>query len=307
MKKRKKVILLAGPTASGKSKLAIKLARYYKGEIINADSMQVYKEFSVLSSRPSKSDTKKIKHHLYGIFSVKKYFSTGEWLILAKKKIKQCIKSNKTPILVGGTGLYFNAITKGISKIPNIDSNLRNNIRNLHNKIGQKNFYEKLISIDPISKNMISATDTQRTLRAYEVKMFTNKSIYEWISNTKSDFLDFDIRKIFINIPKDKLLKNIFERTKLMFEKKCIQEVKDFLKLRIDKSLSANKIIGVREIEGYLTGSMSMDTVFDIVNIRTRQYAKRQNTWSRGHMKTWKKLYSKDFPVLARKALKEIS
>tara|TARA_B100000131_G_scaffold284128_1_gene292499 strand:+ start:2579 stop:3502 length:924 start_codon:yes stop_codon:yes gene_type:complete len=307
MKKRKKVILLAGPTASGKSKLAIKLARYYKGEIINADSMQVYKEFSVLSSRPSKSDTKKIKHHLYGIFSVKKYFSTGEWLILAKKKIKQCIKSNKTPILVGGTGLYFNAITKGISKIPNIDSNLRNNIRNLHNKIGQKNFYEKLISIDPISKNMISATDTQRTLRAYEVKIFTNKSIYEWISNTKSDFLDFDIRKIFINIPKDKLLKNIFERTKLMFEKKCIQEVKDFLKLRIDKSLSANKIIGVREIEEYLQGSMSMDEVIDVVNIRTRQYAKRQFTWARGHMKSWKMIYSSNSNDLLKKAINKIS
>ena len=307
MKKRKKVILLAGPTASGKSKLAIKLARYYKGEIINADSMQVYKEFSVLSSRPSKSDTKKIKHHLYGIFSVKKYFSTGEWLILAKKKIKQCIKSNKTPILVGGTGLYFNAITKGISKIPNIDSNLRNNIRNLHNKIGQKNFYEKLISIDPISKNMISATDTQRTLRAYEVKMFTNKSIYEWISNTKSDFLDFDIRKIFINIPKEKLLKNIFERTKLMFEKKCIQEVKDFLKLRIDKSLSANKIIGVREIEEYLQGSMSMDEVIDVVNIRTRQYAKRQFTWARGHMKSWKMIYSSNSNDLLKKAINKIS
>ncbi len=307
MKKRKKVILLAGPTASGKSKLAIKLARYYKGEIINADSMQVYKEFSVLSSRPSKSDTKKIKHHLYGVFSVKKYFSTGEWLILAKKKIKQCIKSNKTPILVGGTGLYFNAITKGISKIPNIDSNLRNNIRNLHNKIGQKNFYEKLISIDPISKNMISATDTQRTLRAYEVKMFTNKSIYEWISNTKSDFLDFDIRKIFINIPKEKLLKNIFERTKLMFEKKCIQEVKDFLKLRIDKSLSANKIIGVREIEEYLQGSMSMDEVIDVVNIRTRQYAKRQFTWARGHMKSWKMIYSSNSNDLLKKAINKIS
>ena len=125
--------------------------------------------------------------------------------------------------MVGGTGLYFNTITKGISKIPQIDIKLRSNIRKLHNKIGQKNFYEKLISIDPMSKNMISATDTQRTLRAYEVKMFTNKSICEWISNTKSDFLDFDMRKIFINIPKEKLLKNIFKRTKLMFKKKCIQ------------------------------------------------------------------------------------
>ena len=269
--------------------------------------MQVYKEFSVLSSRPSKLDIQKVKHHLYGILSVKKHFSTGEWLILAKKKIKECIKKKKVPILVGGTGLYFNAITKGISKIPQIDSKLRTNIRNLHKKIGQKRFYEKLVSIDPISKRMISATDTQRTLRAYEVRMFTKKSIYEWASNTKSDFLDFDIRKIFIDIPKYDLLRNIYLRTKSMFKKRCIEEVRNFLKLEIDKSLSANKIIGVREIEGYLTGSMSMDTVFDIVNIRTRQYAKRQNTWSRGHMTTWKKLYSKDSSVLIRKVLKEIS
>ena len=307
MNKRKKVILLAGPTASGKSKLAIKLAKYYKGEIINADSMQIYKEFSVLSSRPSKSDAKKVKHHLYGIFSVKKYFSTGEWLILAKKKINQCIKNNKTPILVGGTGLYFKAITKGISKIPQIDSKLRNNIRNLHNKLGQKNFYAKLISIDPMSKNMISSTDTQRTLRAYEVKMYTNKSIYEWNFSTKSDFLDFDIRKIFIDVPKYDLLKNIYLRTKSMFKKGCIEEVKNFLKLGIDNSLSANKIIGVREIEEYLDGSKSLEEVIDIVNIRTRQYAKRQFTWARGHMKSWEMIYSSNSNNLLKKAINKIS
>ena len=307
MEQKKQVILLAGPTASGKSRLAVKLAQHLNGEIINADSMQIYKEFSVLSSRPSKSDIKKVKHHLYGIFSVKKYFSTGEWLVLAKKKINQCIKKNKIPILVGGTGLYFNAITKGISKIPQIDSKLRNNIRNLHNKIGQKNFYEKLISIDPISKNMISPTDTQRTLRAYEVKMFTNKSIYKWISNTKSDFLDFDIRKIFIDVPKYDLLRNIHLRTKLMFKKGCIEEVRNFLKLAIDKSLSANKIIGIREIEEYLDGSISMEEVIDIVNIRTRQYAKRQFTWARGHMKSWKMIYSSDLNDLFKKAINKIS
>jgi len=307
MKRSKKVILLAGPTASGKSKLAIKLAKHFKGEIINADSMQIYKEFSILSSRPSKHDIKKAKHHLYGIFSVKKYFSTGEWLVLAKKKINQCIKKNKIPILVGGTGLYFNAITKGISKIPQIESKLRNNIRDLHNKIGQKNFYEKLISIDPISKKMISPTDTQRTLRAYEVKMFTNKSIYQWISNTKSDFLDFDIRKIFIDVPKNDLLRKIYLRTQSMFKRGCIEEVRNFLKLGIDKSLSANKIIGVREIEEYLDGSMSLEQVIDIVNIRTRQYAKRQFTWSRGHMKSWKMIYASDLNVLLKKAINKIS
>tara|TARA_B100000427_G_scaffold199956_1_gene166234 strand:- start:71 stop:994 length:924 start_codon:yes stop_codon:yes gene_type:complete len=307
MEQEKKVVLLAGPTASGKSKLALKLAQNLNGEIINADSMQIYKEFSVLSSRPSKSDIKKVKHHLYGIFSVKKFFSTGEWLVLAKKKINQCIKKKKLPILVGGTGLYFNAITKGISKIPHINSKLRNNIRNLHNEIGQKNFYEKLILIDPISKNMISPTDTQRTLRAYEVKIFTNKSIYKWISNTKSDFLDFDIRKIFIDVPKHDLLRNIYLRTKLMFKKGCVEEVRNFLKLGIDKSLSSNKIIGVREIEEYLDGSISMEEVFDIVNIRTRQYAKRQFTWARGHMKSWNMIYSSDSNNLFKKAINKIS
>ena len=306
MEHEKKVVLLAGPTASGKSKLAMKLAQNLNGEIINADSMQIYKEFSVLSSRPSKSDIKKVKHHLYGIFSVKKFFSTGEWLVLAKKKINQCIKKKKMPILVGGTGLYFNAITKGISKIPHINSKLRNNIRNLHNEIGQKNFYEKLILIDPISKNMISPTDTQRTMRAYEVKVFTNKSIYKWISNTKSDFLDFDIRKIFIDVPKNPLLRNIYLRTKLMFKKGCVEEVRNFLKLGIDKSLSANKIIGVREIEEYLDGSISMEEVFDIVNIRTRQYAKRQFTWARGHMKSWKMVYSSDLNDLFKKSINKI-
>ena len=304
---QKKIILIAGPTASGKSKLALSLSKKINGEIINADSMQVYKEFSVLSSRPSKSDLKKIKHHLYGILSVKKYFSTGEWLFLTKEKINQCIKRKKIPILVGGTGLYFNAITKGISKIPAVDNKLRANIRDLHREIGQKKFYQKLVLIDPMSNSRVSPTDTQRTMRAYEVKISTKRSLYDWASNTKSDFLDFDIRKIFIDIPRERLLKNISKRTDLMFKKNCIKEVKNFLKIKIDKSLSANKIIGVREIEEYLRGLKSLEEAADLINIRTRQYAKRQITWSRGHMKTWKKLYSKDLSVLARKIIKEIS
>ena len=303
----KKIILISGPTASGKSKLALNIAKKIKGEIINADSMQVYKEFSVLSSRPSKSDTKRVKHYLYGFLSVKKHFSTGEWLKLAKKKISNCIKKKKIPILVGGTGLYFNAITKGISKIPKINKKHRNEVRSLHKKIGQKKFYEELIYFDPKSKGKISPTDTQRAIRAYEVKKFTNKSIYDWASNTHSDFLDFDIRKIFINTPREELLENIKKRTNTMFENKCIEEVKNFLKIKIDKSLSANKIIGVREISDYLRNSITTKEVINLINIRTRQYAKRQNTWSRGHMITWKKLYSKDFLVLTRKVLKEIS
>ena len=182
---KKKIILLAGPTASGKTKIAIKLAKRINGEIINADSMQVYKDFKILSSRPSKNELRLARHHLYGFQSSGAVFSTGKWLKLAADKINQIIKRNKVPILVGGTGLYFKAITDGISKIPNIKFSDRDRIRNLHRKLGQKKFYKKLIELDPISKNKIPSTDTQRTLRAYEVKKFTNKSIYEWAKKSK--------------------------------------------------------------------------------------------------------------------------
>ena len=303
----KKIILLAGPTASGKSKLAISLARKLNGEIINADSMQVFKEFKILSSRPSSSDTQKIKHHLYGVISVKRYFSAGDWLKQAKKKINFCLKKKKIPIVVGGTGLYFNTITKGISKIPNIDLKTRNKVRNLYKKIGFKKFYDLLLKLDPKIKGRILPTDSQRAQRAYEVKFKTKKSLFDWFDNTKSDFLDFEIKKIFIDIPRDELLKKISHRTELMIKKKCINEVREFNKLKIKKSLSANKLIGVQEINDFLKGSISLEQCKDLINIKTRQYAKRQNTWARGHMKNWNKLYSKNFSILLKKSLKVVS
>ena len=303
----KKIILIAGPTASGKSKLAIEIAKKIKGEIINADSMQVYKEFSILSSRPSNLDLKKVKHHLYGFQPVKKHFSTGAWLKLVKKKITQCLKSKKVPILVGGTGLYFESITKGMSKIPNIDFKTRDKIRELQKKIGQKKFYEKLLKLDPLIKNKIEPHDTQRSLRAYEVKKFTKKSIFEWFKLTKSEFKQFQIFKIFIDTPRKKLLKNILNRADQMFKNNCVEEVKFFLNLNIDSTLSSNKIIGIREIKDYLSGVSNLQQTKELVNIKTRQYAKKQITWARGHMSDWNKLYSNSFSSLSKKILKVIS
>ena len=303
----KKIILLAGPTASGKSRLAIQLAKKLNGEIINADSMQMYKEFSILSSRPNNKETRKAKYHLYGIISAKKYFSAGDWLKLAKRKINQCHRTKKIPIIVGGTGLYFNTITKGISKIPNIDVKARSKVRALFKKLGYKNFYEKLLDIDPKVKNRILPTDSQRTQRAYEVILKTKKSLFDWTMNTKSDFINFEIKKIFIDIPREELLKKISQRTESMFKNKCMEEVKKFNSLKINKSLSANKLIGVQEINAYLKGSIALDQCKELINIKTRQYAKRQNTWARGHMKNWNKLYSKDFSILLKKTLKVIS
>ncbi len=303
----KKIILLAGPTASGKSKLAIHLAKKLNGEIINADSMQIYKEFSILSSRPNKLEIKKAKHHLFGMVSVKKYFSAGDWLKETKKKINLCFKKKKTPIIVGGTGLYFNTITKGISKIPDIDLKTRTQVRNQFKKLGYKKFYEKLLEIDPKAKGKILPTDSQRTQRAYEVKLKTKKSLFDWIANTKSDFLNYNLKKIFLDIPRQELLQKISKRTEMMFKENCISEVKKFNSLKLNKSLSANKLIGVQEINQYLKDNISLDECKELINIKTRQYAKRQNTWARGHMKNWNKLYSKNFSILLKKTLKVVS
>ena len=303
----KKIILLAGPTASGKSKLAISLAKKLNGEIINADSMQIFKEFKILSSRPNLSDIKKVKHHLYGVISVKRYFSAGDWLKKVRKKIDICLKRKKIPIVVGGTGLYFNTITKGISKIPDIDNKTRNKVRDLYKKLGYKKFYDLLVKLDPKIKGRIVPTDSQRAQRAYEVKLKTNKSLFDWFANTKSDFLDYEIKKLFIEIPKDKLLKKISMRTELMFKEKCVNEVRKFNKLKIKKNLSANKLIGVQEINNFLGGAISLKQCKELINIKTRQYAKRQNTWARGHMKNWNKLYSENLTILLKKSLKLVS
>ena len=303
----KKIILLAGPTASGKSKLAIFLAKKLNGEIINADSMQIYKEFSILSSRPRRPEIKKIKHHLYGIISVKRHFSAGDWLKEVKKKVNLCLKNKKVPIIIGGTGLYFNTITMGISKIPDIDTKTRKNVRILFMKLGSKKFYEKLLALDPKVKNRINPKDSQRLQRAFEVKLKTKKSLFDWFTKTKSDFLDYDIRKVFIDIPRMDLLQNISKRTELMFKENCLKEVKKFNSMRLNKSLSANKLIGVQEINQFIKEDISLDECKELINIKTRQYAKRQNTWARGHMKNWNKLYSKNFSILLKKTLKVIS
>ena len=303
----KKIILLAGPTASGKSKLAIKLAKKLNGEIINADSMQIFKEFHILSSRPSVNDTKKVKHHLYGEISVKKHFSAGDWLKKVKKIILLCLKKKKVPIIVGGTGLYFNTITEGISKIPDIDLITRNKTRNLYKNLGVKKFYNELLKLDPKVKGKILPSDTQRAQRAYEVKLKTKKSLFDWFASTKSDFIDFEIKKIFVDIPREELLEKISKRTHKMFKNKCINEVQKFNNLNISKNLSANKLIGVQEINDFLKGFISIEQCKSLINIKTRQYAKRQNTWARGYMKNWDKVYSKNLSILLKKSLKVVS
>ena len=298
---KSKIILISGPTASGKSNFAIKLAKKINGEIINADSMQIYKELKILSARPDPKNYQKIKHHLYGFHNVKKNFSTGDWLKLAIKKINEVKKRKKVPVFVGGTGLYYKALSEGLVNIPNIPIRFRNKIRLDHKKLGQKKFYQKLLKLDIISKNKINPTDVQRTIRAYEVKKFTKKSLHDWFKDTKPFFEEGNFFKIYIDFPREELIKRISKRTSLMMKLGAINEVKRFIKLKVKKDKSVNKAIGVGEIKEYLNNEKDLKEIIEKISIKTRQYAKRQNTWARSNMSNWLKLQPQEINKFLKK------
>ena len=290
MDKQSKIILISGPTASGKSNFAVKIAKKVNGEIINADSMQVYKKLRILTARPNKKEQKNIKHHLYATINFNEKFSTGQWLKIAIKKIKNIQKRKKIPILAGGTGLYFQSLIKGLAEIPEISINFRNKIRSIQKKDGQKKFYNKLIKIDPRVKNKFDPNDVQRSIRAFEIKSFTKVSMYDWLAKTNSEFKDSDFLKLYIEIKRDKLIEQINLRTSSMISTGAINEVKKFLKLKIRKDQSVNKVIGIAELTQYLNKKITLDQAKELISIKTRQYAKRQATWARTRMTSWKKI-----------------
>ena len=296
-----KIILIAGPTGSGKSEIALRLAKKINGEIINADSMQVYKEIKILSARPESYSN--VSHYLYGNISVKNNFSAGEWLKKVKLNLKKIIKKKKQPIFVGGTGLYFKLLTEGISNIPKIPDSIRTKARKLNAKLGNDEFYDLLIKLDPLIQSKIKKNDTHRLIRAYEVVTFTKKSLIDWQKKNKNYFSNYHFVKIFINPENSFLQKLLRLRLKKMFELGAVDEVKKFLKLKINKSLPANKILGIEEIKKYLDKKIPLEQAFEETFIRTRRYVKRQRTWFRGHMKDWTSIFNPNFDILTKKII----
>ena len=301
MDKKSKIILISGPTASGKSNFAVSLAKKINGEIINADSMQVYKQFKILTARPSKLEQKSIKHHLYGIADLKTKFSTGHWLKLAIKKIHEIRGRNKIPILVGGTGLYFNSLINGLVKTPNIPIKFRNKIRLMQKTYGQKKFYKKLLKIDPKVKDKINGNDTQRSIRAFEIKSYSKKSMYDWITQTKPSFKQNEFLKLYINFERKKLIERIEKRTLKMIKLGAIKEVKKFNTLKLSAQSSVSKVIGIQELKKFLEKKIKIDEAKELIDIKTRQYAKRQATWARSKMVTWNRVDPKDFQLWIKK------
>lgn len=301
MDHKSKIILIAGPTSSGKSNFALKLAKKIKGEIINADSMQVYKQLQILTARPKKKDLKKIKHHLYGFCDVKKNYSTGEWLKLLLNKIKDIRRRKKVPIVAGGTGLYFKALTDGLVKIPNIPMKIRNKIRLMQKKLGQTKFYNKLLKLDPLIKNKIDKNDIQRSIRAYEIKHQTKKSIIEWFKKTKVFFSSDEFIKLYIDYSRESLINRINLRVEGMFKEGAIEEVRRFNKIKVKKENSSNKVIGIKEISNLLNEQCTLEQAKELIAIKTRQYAKRQVTWARGQMQSWQKINPNNLSLTLKK------
>jgi tRNA dimethylallyltransferase len=296
-----KIILIAGPTGSGKSEIALRLAKKINGVIINADSMQVYKEIKILSARPENYFN--ITHYLYGSISIRNNFSAGEWLKKAQLNVKKIINKKKQPIFVGGTGLYFKLLTEGISDIPKIPDLIRIKARKLNTKLGNDKFYSLLIKLDPLVQNKIKKNDTHRLIRAYEVMTFTKKSLFNWQKKNTNYFSNYKFIKIYINPKNIILLKLLRLRLKKMFELGAVEEVKKFIKLKIDPNLPANKILGIEEINKYLGKKISLEQSFEETFIRTRRYVKRQRTWFRGHMKDWTSIFHPNFEILTKKII----
>ena len=290
---KKKIILLFGPTASGKSRLAVDIAKECNGEIVNADSMQVYKEIKILSARPNYIN---IKHHLYGFLSVKKNFSTGSWYKLAAKKIKEINRKGKIALVVGGTGLYFKAITDGLSEIPEVPK------KNMNSKV-DKSYILK----NPKIFKGISINDKQRLQRAFSVYKHTGKTLWSWQKKNKKIFKTKELIKIFLQPGKPEIENRIKKRFDQMLRNGAIQEAESFNKIKVNSINSSNFIIGINEISEFLSKKISLDMLKERVLIRTRQYAKRQLTWQRGQMKDWKGFTDTNYLDLRKKILSYLS
>jgi len=277
----KKVLIIFGPTASGKSDKALRISSKLDSIIINADSLQVYKQLKIITSRPTKSDEKKIDHKLYGIMDGKDNCSVASWLTLVKKEIENCWLTNKLPIVVGGTGMYLKALTEGIAEIPTIPNNIKLETEKLKNIHGLDYLYDCLLKSN--KKTKINKNDKQRIVRNYSILEFTGRTIEEWQKINKQIFSDVNF-EIYVNSKEREVLYKLGERRfEKMVEQGAVDEVKNLLDLRINKENTIMKAIGVREISRYLKNEIKREECFELAKKNTRNYIKRQLTWIRGN------------------------
>ncbi|WP_375640847.1 MULTISPECIES: tRNA (adenosine(37)-N6)-dimethylallyltransferase MiaA [unclassified Bartonella] len=274
------VTLIAGPTASGKSELALQMAQEKNALIINTDSMQVYDVLNILTARPGEADTAIVPHYLYGHVSPILNYSVGQWLCDVEKLLTTF--SLRSVIFVGGTGLYFRALLEGISEIPHVPDVVRQKWRLLLDKEGPESLYRQLLQIDAVVAEKISSHDRQRIVRALEVYDATGKTLSWWQKQKTTPIIAPNLtEKILLMPPRSLLYERIHKRLDSMIERGALEEVVAMKKLKLSPSLPAMKAIGIPEFMAYLDGYRSFENALEAVKIQTRRYAKRQMTWFR--------------------------
>ncbi|MBA8878664.1 tRNA dimethylallyltransferase [Phyllobacterium myrsinacearum] len=289
---RRQTILIAGPTASGKSALAVRFAKETGGWIVNTDSMQVYDVLDVLTARPGPDDLREAPHFLYGHVPPSLAYSTGRWLADVDHLLKTEAAGERPLIFVGGTGLYFRALLGGLSAMPDIPDDVRTYWREQDAKAGAGQLHAILGEKDPLAAAALRPTDSQRIVRALEVIDVSGRSIIDWQKETGTPLIDSaSARKIVIDPDRAWLRDRIAQRFQAMLEKGAVEEVKALLAFGLSSDLPAMRAIGVSEITRMLAGSISAGEAAELSTIATRQYAKRQMTWFRNQLDDdWERL-----------------
>jgi tRNA dimethylallyltransferase len=292
-----------GPTASGKSALALELAERLGGEIINADSMQVYRDFRILTARPSPEEEAQAPHHLYGQVDAAELYSTGRWLTDALAAIAQIRARGRTPIVVGGTGLYFKALTEGLADIPAADPELRVALRERVEREGAPTLHAELAARDPQIAARLEPNDAPRILRALEVLESTGESIAAFQADTKPALAVDEWRGLALTPDREALYAAINRRFDVMLEQGALDEVRAFAARGLDPTLPAMKAHGNPALAAHLRGEMSLADAAELGKRDTRRYAKRQFTWIANQMPNWPRVGERDLASRVAAAL----
>ncbi|MFY8101835.1 MAG: tRNA (adenosine(37)-N6)-dimethylallyltransferase MiaA [Allorhizobium sp.] len=297
--KNNDAILITGPTASGKSALALTFARRHNGVVINADSMQVYDTLRVLSARPSEPEMEGVPHALYGHVPAGRNYSTGDWLRDMASLLESLRRDSRLPVIVGGTGLYFKALTGGLSDMPPIPDDLRAEIRLRLEKEGAEGLHTELSGVDPAMASRLNPADGQRIVRALEVFRATGRSIAEFQKQSGPMLVDPDHARKLVVLPQRTVLhERINRRFDRMMEEGAIEEVEALMSLGLKPEMPAMKAIGVAQIADLLAGRLGRDEVIERASAATRQYAKRQMTWFRNQMdESWQRVDPATFRI----------
>ena len=282
---QKPILIVAGPTASGKSSLALAAADKYNGVIINCDAMQVYRELRLITARPSSEDEAKVSHKLYGVIPAAEACSAGIWRELAVAEIETCWRADRLPIVTGGTGLYIRALMEGLTDIPEIPREIREEVTERRDQIGPEAFRKELAKFDPVSAERLNPTDSQRMIRAYEVYLGTERSLTDWHQDAPATPpLEANYQSIVFEPPRDELYAKCEARIDWMIDNGVLDEVRVLMELNLEPSLPAMKALGVPELITHLRDKMTLEDAVSAAKQATKRYAKRQMTWFRGQI-----------------------